>query len=68
MVLQLIVSVSLIVAVVLQRSKGEGLGSIGGGSRLFHYQPKGWEAVLDKVTTGLAIGFMVLSVLLSLAV
>ena len=56
---------ALIVAVVLQESKGEGLGSIGGGSRMFFNQRKGSEEILSAATTYLAVGFLVLSVVLS---
>jgi len=60
-----LVSIALIVVVVLQKSKGEGLGSIGGGGRLFHHAQSGLDAFLDKATTYVAIGFMVLAVLAS---
>jgi preprotein translocase subunit SecG len=65
MIIQFIVCIALIVAVVLQESKGEGLGSIGGGSRMFFSQRKGNEEILSTATTYLAVGFMVLSVVLS---
>ena len=65
MIIQFIVCIALIVAVVLQESKGEGLGSIGGGSRMFFNQRKGSEEILATATTYLAVGFMVLSVILS---
>lgn len=58
-----LVSVLLIVVVVLQRSKGEGLGSIGGGARLFHSSQSSFEVFLDKATTYVAIAFMLLAVL-----
>ncbi len=66
MIIQFIVAISLIAAVLLQESKGEGLGSIGGGGRMFFGQTKGTEKVLEKATTYLAVGFLVLSVILSL--
>ncbi len=67
MVIQFLVCIALIVAVVLQESKGEGLGSIGGGSRMFFgKRAKGLEQMLETATTYLAVGFMVLSVVLSL--
>ncbi|HHT90431.1 MAG: preprotein translocase subunit SecG [Bacillota bacterium] len=65
MIIQFIVCIALIVAVVLQESKGEGLGSIGGGSRMFFNQRKGSEEILSTATTYLAVGFLVLSVVLS---
>ncbi|NMB00390.1 MAG: preprotein translocase subunit SecG [Firmicutes bacterium] len=66
MVIQFLVCIALIVAVVLQESKGEGLGSIGGSSRMFFNQRKGSEQILEMATTYLAVGFMVLSVVLSI--
>lgn len=67
MIIQFIVCIALIVAVVLQESKGEGLGSIGGGgARMFFNQRKGSEEILEMATTYLAVGFLVLSVILAL--
>lgn len=66
MVVQFIICIALIVAVLLQESKGEGLGSIGGGSQMFFGQRKGSEQILEQATTYLAVGFMVLSVVLAL--
>lgn len=66
MIIQFIVCIALIVAVVLQESKGEGLGSIGGGARMFFNQRKGSEEILEMATTYLAVGFLVLSVVLTI--
>lgn len=68
MVVQFLISIGLIAAVLLQESKGEGLGSIGGGGRMFFNQPKGVERVLERATTYFAVAFMVLSVVLSIIV
>lgn len=65
MVVQLIVSIGLIVVILLQQSKGEGLGSIGGGSQMFHAKAKGIEATLESLTKFLAIAFGVLSIVLT---
>jgi preprotein translocase subunit SecG len=65
-VMQFVVSIALIVVVTAQSSKGEGLGSIGGGAQLFFAANKGMEAFLNKVTTGLAVAFMISSVLAAL--
>ncbi len=65
MIVQFLICIALIVAVTLQESKGEGLGSIGGGSRMFFNQRKGKEEILSTATTYLAVGFMILSVVLS---
>jgi len=66
MIIQFLVAIALTAVVVLQESKGEGLGSIGGGSSLFFAKRKGMEQLLEKATTYLAVGFMVLSVILSI--
>lgn len=64
-ILQIITAVSLIIAVLLHTAKGEGLGGIGGSARLFG-TPKGLEQGLDKITWGLAITFLVISILLAI--
>ena len=53
----------LIIAVLLHSAKGEGLGGIGGSAKLFG-TPKGMEEGLDRITWGLAITFMAISVIL----
>lgn len=63
---QFIISIAVIIIVLAQPSKGEGFGSIGGGGQLFHNKARGWEAILEKLTTYAAVLFMVSSVLLIL--
>lgn len=53
----LIVSVLLVVVIVIQPSKGDGLGSIGSGGQVFFAKNKGLEKLLDKVTLWLSIAF-----------
>lgn len=64
-VFQILVSLGLIAVVTVQSSKGEGLGSIGGGAQLFFNKEKGLDAVLTKATTILAIVFMLSSLLVA---
>lgn len=64
LILELVVSLFLIMAVLLHSPKGEGLGAIGGQARMFRAQ-KGMEDGLNKLTTGLAIAFLGLALLLS---
>ena len=66
MVLDFILAVALTTVIMLQPSKGEGLGSIGGGAQMFFRRAKGWELLLERATTILAVLFMTLSVLLVL--
>jgi len=64
MLVQFLTAALLIVAVLLHSAKGEGLGGIGGSAKLFG-TPKGMEEGLDRITWGLAITFMAVSVLLA---
>ncbi len=68
MILQFLVSLFLILVVLLQKSKGEGLGSIGGGAQMFFDQAKGLDRTLEKATTYAAVVFMALSMVLALIV
>jgi len=65
LILQFISAVLLIAAVLLHSAKGEGLGGIGGSARLFG-TPKGMEEGLNRITWGLAVVFMAISVLLAI--
>jgi preprotein translocase subunit SecG len=65
LIIQFVSALFLIVAVLLHSAKGEGLGGIGGSAKLFG-TPKGLEEGLDRITWGLAITFMVISVLLAI--
>jgi len=62
-VLLMIAAVALIAIIVLQPSKGEGLGAIGSGGQLFFAKNKGLEKLLDKATMWLAIVFGLLLIL-----
>ena len=62
---QLISALALIIAVLLHTAKGEGLGGIGGSAKLFG-SPKGLEQGLDKITWGLAIIFLAVSIFLAI--
>lgn len=65
-VLQFIIAVALTAVIIVQPSKGEGLGSIGGGARMFFRKAKGWELLLERATVILAVVFMAVSVALVL--
>lgn len=64
-VLQFTSAILLIMTVLLHTAKGEGLGGIGGAAKLFG-TPKGLEEGLDKITTGCAVTFLVVSLLLGI--
>ena len=64
-IIQILSAGTLIVAVLMHTAKGEGLGGIGGAAHLFG-SPKGLEQGLDRITWGLAITFLLVSVLLAI--
>lgn len=63
-----IVSLGLIASVLLQSGKSAGLsGSIAGGAEqlMGKQKARGMDALLEKVTVGLAVGFIVLSMIVA---
>ncbi|MFW5648220.1 MAG: preprotein translocase subunit SecG [Candidatus Alkaliphilus sp. MAG34] len=66
MVIQVIVCIVLIVSILLQSGKGEGLsGAIsGGGAQLWSRQNRGFDALLSKVTKITAFIFIAIAVIL----
>jgi len=64
-ILQMLTGLGLIVTVLLHSAKGEGLGGIGGTAHIFGSQ-KGLEQGLDRLTTILAVTFIVVSILIML--
>ena len=67
-ILLVIVSLGLIATVLLQSGRSAGLsGSIAGGAeQLFGKQKaRGIDALLEKLTIGLAVGFIILSVVVA---
>ena len=63
-----LVCVVSVILVLLQEGKSAGLGAIAGAAESYWGKNKGrsMEGKLVKITTGLAIGFMVLAVILNL--
>lgn len=66
-ILQLLSALFLTLLVLLHSPKGEGLASIGGAANAFSSQ-KGLESGLNKLTTIIAITFMITSILLGFGV
>jgi len=67
MIIQIVISIALILTVVLQvRKSSKASGIFGGGTTADYGGKKGREAFLVKLTTAVAILFMVSSLLLSL--
>lgn len=64
----ILICVALIVLVLMQEGKSAGLGSISGAAETYWGKNKGrsMEGKLVRITTGLAVGFMVLAIVLNL--
>jgi preprotein translocase subunit SecG len=62
-ILLFIDSILLTTIIILQPSKGEGLGAIGSGGQMFFSKNKGFEKLLDKATMWMGILFGVLLIL-----
>jgi preprotein translocase subunit SecG len=65
LVLQAIVAASLVGVILIQRSEGGGLGMGGGGSPGGLMSARGAANFLTRATTGLAIAFVALSIILA---
>lgn len=66
---QFAASISLIVAVLLQTTKSEGLsGTIGGRSETVFKGKKGAEETLNWITTVLAVTFLISSLLTAILI
>jgi len=67
MVIQIVISIALILVVILQaRKSSKASGIFGGGTTADYGGKKGKEAFLMKLTTAIAVLFMLSSLLLSL--
>lgn len=67
-VIFIIVCIALVILVLMQEGKTAGLGAVSGVAETYWGKNKGrsMESKLVKVTTGLAVGFMLLVVVLNL--
>lgn len=65
LVIHLLIAISLVVTVLIQRTEGGGLGLGGGGPSPLH-NIRGSGNVLTRVTAFLAAGFMATSILLAI--
>lgn len=65
-IVHLLVAVGLITTVLLQSGKSAGIsGAIGGGAEAIFGKKKGLDEVLGRITTWLAVGFMITSLVLA---
>ncbi len=67
-VIFIIVCIALVILVLMQEGKTAGLGAVSGAAETYWGKNKGrsMESKLVKITTGLAVGFMLLVVILNL--
>ncbi len=67
-IIYILICVALILLLLMQEGKAAGLGAISGAAETYWGKNKGrsMEGKLVKITTGLAVGFMVLAVILNL--
>ena len=66
LILQVLACIGLIVTVLLQSGKTAGLGSIAGGAEaLFGGNKKGMDELFKKLAVACAVGFIILTIILS---
>lgn len=67
LIIHILVSIGLITTVLLQSGRSAGLsGAIAGAGQQLFGKKRGIDELLSRVTTGLAVGFMVTSLALTL--
>ncbi|MDE6661816.1 MAG: preprotein translocase subunit SecG, partial [Lachnospiraceae bacterium] len=64
----IIIFIALVVLVLMQEGKSAGLGAVSGAAETYWGKNKGrsMEGKLVKITTGLAVGFMLIAIVLNL--
>lgn len=65
-IIDIIVCIALIALVISQEGNSQGLGTLGGSTETFFGKNKGraFDTVLKKLTTGLAVAFAVITIIL----
>lgn len=68
MVIFILICIALVILVLMQEGKSAGLGAVSGAAETYWGKNKGrsMEGKLVKITTCLAVAFMVLAVILNL--
>ncbi|NLA26424.1 MAG: preprotein translocase subunit SecG [Firmicutes bacterium] len=64
--LYMIICIGLTVSVLLQSGRSASLGVIEGGAQSLFGKKKGLDDILARVTTGLAIAFMLFTIVLTI--
>ena len=69
-VIYIIICIALVILVLMQEGKTAGLGAVSGAAESHWGKNKGrsMEGKLVKITTGLAVGFMLIAIILNLNV
>lgn len=67
-VIYILICIALVVLVLMQEGKTAGLGSVSGAAETYWGKNKGrsMEGKLVKITTGLAVAFILIAVILNL--
>ena len=66
-IVQVIVSLGLITSILAQSGKSAGIsGAIAGGAETFFGKKKGMDEMLGKISTGLAVAFLLITLLISM--
>lgn len=63
-IIYLVVCLALIATVLLQSGRSAGLGAIAGGAQSLVGKKKGLDETLSKLTTYIAVGFMLFTIVL----
>ena len=63
--IQALLAIGLIVSIIMQSGRAAGLGAIAGGAETIFGRKKNMDAFFSRLTIGLGVGFMVLSLLLA---
>ncbi|HSW36025.1 MAG TPA: preprotein translocase subunit SecG [Candidatus Limnocylindrales bacterium] len=63
-IVYLLLCIALIALVLLQSGRSAGLGAIAGGAQSLVGKKKGLDEKLSRVTTFVAVGFMILTIVL----
>lgn len=68
MVIFILICIALVILVLMQEGKSAGLGAVSGAAETYWGKNKGrsMEGKMVKITTGLAVAFMVLAIILNL--
>ena len=69
-IIYIIICIALVILVLMHEGKTAGLGAVSGAAETYWGKNKGrsMEGKLVKITTGLAIGFLVLAIVLNLTI